>query len=107
MRGARLLEAGDDALVAGHVDLAEHAADLGRDRLALVLLQVEQRDLDALRGERTGGRGAEAGGAAGDDGRYGVVEFHCYSPCRHAGLVPAARAANGAVRGAGPRHKAG
>src|SRR5690606_7463648 len=75
-RGARLGEGGIDRGVVGDVAFAEHAAEFGGDRLALFFLQVEDRDLDALRGERTRGGGAEARGAAGNDGGYGGIEFH-------------------------------
>ncbi len=57
MRGARLGEAGVDLLVAGDVDLAEHAAEFLRQRLAGGFVEVEQRDLDAVLGEAPrGGR---------------------------------------------------
>ena len=83
VRRARLGEAGIDALVAGHVDLAEDAADFLGDRFAFLRLHVEDRDLDALRRERPRGRRAEAGGAAGDDGGDGGIEFHSSLPIRH------------------------
>src|SRR3546814_20789290 len=69
VRFARLGKGGIDAGVVGNVAFAEHAAEFGGDRLALFFLQIEDRDLDALGGERAGGRGAEARGAPGDDGR--------------------------------------
>ena len=52
MRGARLGEAGVDLLIAGDVDLAEHAAQLLRHRLALGFVDVEDRDLDAVLRQR-------------------------------------------------------
>ena len=52
MRGARLGEAGVDLLFVGHVDLAEHAADLLGQRFAGFCVQVEQRDLDAVLARR-------------------------------------------------------
>ena len=64
----RLGETGIDILVAGHVDLAEHAADFGGQRGALFLVHVEDRDLCAFGGERARSRRAEAGCTAGDDG---------------------------------------
>src|SRR5262249_53587567 len=68
VRRARLCKARRDAFVVRHVHFAEHAANLGGDLLALVLLPVEERDLDAALGERARRRLAEAGRAAGDDG---------------------------------------
>jgi hypothetical protein len=41
--------------------------------LALDLVHVEDRDLDALGGQGAGGGLAEARGASGDDGGDGVV----------------------------------
>ena len=76
VRGARLGEAGVDLLVAGDVDLAEHAADFLGQGLAGGFVQVEDRDLDAVLGQAARGGGAEAGGAAGDDGRDVGGEFH-------------------------------
>src|SRR5579862_195739 len=73
---ARLLERGDDAVFLGDVGLAEHAADLRRDRLALRLVHVEERDLHAALCERARRRLAEARCAAGDDGGDGRIEFH-------------------------------
>ena len=69
--------------------LTEYAADLGRDLLALVDRQVEDRDHHPFGGERPRGGLAEARGAAGDDGGYSVVEFH--EPiflCLQAGVLP-------------------
>ncbi len=80
VRFARLGEGGVDRRVVGDVALAEDAAEFGRDREALFFLQVEDRDLDALGGERARGGGAEARGTAGDDGGYGGIEFHDHSP---------------------------
>ena len=74
--GARLGEAGVDLLFAGDVDLAEHAAQFRGQRFAGGFVQVEQRDLDAVSGEAARGGGAQAGGAAGDDGRDVGGEFH-------------------------------
>ena len=75
-RGARLREARVDVGIASHVDLAEDTADLARERFALVGVQVEDRDLDAVRGERAHGCRAEARSAAGDDGGDVRIEFH-------------------------------
>ncbi len=83
MGGAGLVERGRDLLVARHIDLAEDAADLGRDFLALVGVAVEDRDLGALGGQRPRGRLAEARCAAGDDCCCSV-DFHSISP-RHPG----------------------
>src|SRR6516165_4703571 len=51
-----------------HIDLAEDAADVTGDPLAKLGIEIEQRDLDAARGEPPRGRGPEAGRAAGDNG---------------------------------------
>ena len=76
VRFARLGKGGVDRCVVGDVAFAEDAAEFGRDREALFFLQVEDRDLDALRGKRARGSGAEARGTTGDDGGYGGIEFH-------------------------------
>ena len=68
MGGTRLGKAGHHAVFIGDVDLAEDAADFGRERFALFLVHVEDRDLGALGGQRAGGRRAEARCAAGDNG---------------------------------------
>ena len=47
MRVARLGEGGGDLLVAGHVDLAEHAADLAGNPFSAFGVAVEYRDLGA------------------------------------------------------------
>ena len=47
-----------------------------RERFALLGVEVEDRDLDAVRRERARRRRAEAGGAAGDDGGDARIEFH-------------------------------
>jgi hypothetical protein len=65
-----------DAIVGGHIYLAENAAEFLGERLALILLEVEDGDLDAFGGEGAGGGRAEAGGAACDDRGDGVVELH-------------------------------
>ena len=78
MRLTGFREARIDAVVAGDVHLAKDAADLGRQRLSLFALQVEDRDLRTLCGQRAGGGGAEAGRAAGDDCGCGVGDIHRY-----------------------------
>jgi hypothetical protein len=80
---AALREAGIDALVRGHVDMAEDPANLRRDLLALVRVPVEDRDLHPLRGERPRRALAKAGGATGHHCRDATVEFHLMLP-----LVP-------------------
>src|SRR3546814_4786372 len=80
MRLARLGEGRVDRSVVGDGAFTENAGDLGRDGDALFLLQVEDRDLDALGGERGRCRGAKARGAPGDDGGYGGVECHLVLP---------------------------
>src|SRR5690606_13496374 len=74
-RGARLFKRGIDRGVVGDVAFAEHTAELFGNRLALFFLQVEDRDLHALRRERAGSSRAEARSASGNDGRNGGVEF--------------------------------
>ena len=54
----------------------ENVAGEVENQLAALGVEIEDRDLDALRGERTRGGGAEARGAAGNDGGYGGIEFH-------------------------------
>ncbi len=56
-----------DAFVGGHVDIAEQAADLRGDRLALFGIAVEYRDLHALLGECPRGGRAEPGCGTGHD----------------------------------------
>ena len=60
VRRARLREARVDLLFQGHVDLAEDAAELGRQRLCLRCVEVEPRDLDAVAGQAPRGRATEA-----------------------------------------------
>jgi hypothetical protein len=74
--GAGLLETVDDALLAGHVDFAVDAVDVGGDLFALGFVAVEDSDADAGGCEFAGGSFAEARGAAGDDGRDGAIELH-------------------------------
>jgi len=77
---ARLGKACIDAFVAGHVDLAEHPADLGSNRLALVLVQVEQRDFHALFRQRARGCRAKARSAAGHHRGNRRIQLHVSSP---------------------------
>src|SRR5262249_55245251 len=56
-----------DAVVAGHVGLAEDAADLAGEPFAALALQIEDGDFGPGPGEPAGGRLAETGGAAGDE----------------------------------------
>ena len=56
-----------DLRVGGDIDLAEHAADLPGDGFALLHVEVEDGDLDAVGSERARGGCAKAGRAAGDD----------------------------------------
>ena len=60
VRRARLREARVDLLFQGHVDLAEDAAELGRQRLCMRWVEVEPRDLDAVAGQAPRGRATEA-----------------------------------------------
>ena len=57
----------DDLLGVGHVGVDVDPADLLREGLALVVLQVGDHDADAVAGEQPAGRGAEPGGATGDN----------------------------------------
>src|SRR5262249_58347099 len=75
-QAARAREPRIDLSIRGHVDLAEDAADLARDPLAELGIQIEQRHLDAARAKPPRRRGTEAGGAAGHNGRYRAVELH-------------------------------
>ena len=58
-----------DLLVAGDVDLAEHAADFGRDLLAPLDVAIEHRDLGAAPRELARGRFAQPRSGAGNDRR--------------------------------------
>jgi hypothetical protein len=62
--------------VVGDVHLAEDAADLGRDRLALLGVQVEQGHLGPGGGDGARRAFAQTRGAARDHGGNGAVEFH-------------------------------
>ncbi|MNY27688.1 hypothetical protein D3C86_1616130 [compost metagenome] len=74
--GAGLDEAGGDALVRGHVHLAEDAADFLGDLLAALFVQVEQGDLDALGRQRPRRAFAQARSPARHHRRNRTVEFH-------------------------------
>src|SRR5690606_17470579 len=78
--GAGLLEPGLDAVVGGHVDLAEDAADLLGDDLAALFVQVEQGDLDALGRQGARRTFAEARSPARHHRRDRSVEFHGSRP---------------------------
>ncbi len=73
---AGLFETGGDILIRGHIDLAENAADFGRNLFSRLLVQVEQGDLDPFGRQSPGRALTEARGAAGDDCGNGGVEFH-------------------------------
>jgi hypothetical protein len=66
MRGAGLFVAGQNAVLAHDVDLAEQPADLLGDRLARFLVEVEDRNLDAGLGKRLGAGPAQPRRTAGD-----------------------------------------
>ena len=51
----------------GDIAFYREPADLGGIALARVHVDVEQRDLGAMRGELLGGRGAQSGTSAGDE----------------------------------------
>jgi hypothetical protein len=74
-RPVRLARLGDGRLGAGpvgNVAFYGHAAGLGCDFAGGVLVDVEHRDLGAFPGEGARRGGAEAGAAAGDDGRVSL-----------------------------------
>ncbi|CAM5471471.1 hypothetical protein RLIN73S_03407 [Rhodanobacter lindaniclasticus] len=74
MRGGHV---GGHAVLGGDVGAQEACglAEFLRRGLALVLIDVEQRDLAAMRHEGPRHRVAETGGAAGDDG-LDLIELH-------------------------------
>ena len=80
VRGAGLGERRVDGGLVGHVGLAEQRADLAGDGPPALGVHVEDRDLGALRGQHAGRGLAEAGGAAGHDGRHRIVELHAFLP---------------------------
>ena len=75
-RGARFLEAFDDAFFVRHVDFAEDAVDRGGDLFAFGLVAVEDGDAAARGMEFARGCFTEAGRAACNDGRDGAIELH-------------------------------
>src|SRR5690606_10753920 len=80
VRLARLGEGGIDRSLVGHVAFAEHAADLRSDLLPLLLLQIEDRDLGALRRKCARSRFAEARGASGNHRGSVAADFHSCLP---------------------------
>src|SRR6185503_3797465 len=62
----------------GHIASDGDAFELGRDLGRGFLVDVDDRDFSAGRGQRARGGGAEAGRAAGDDGRL-ALEVHSIS----------------------------
>src|SRR4029077_20401815 len=79
MRRTCACEAGVHGVVGSDVDLEEAPAELLCQRFALLRIQIEDRDLHAVRGETTGRGGTEPGSAAGDDSGDGGIEFHVCS----------------------------
>ena len=75
-RSARLGERGVDLRRRGHVDLAEHAADFRGQRLAKIAVEIEERDLDAVRCQHPSGSRAKPGCTAGHDGGNRRIELH-------------------------------
>jgi hypothetical protein len=75
-RGARLGERGVDLRRRGHVDLAEHAADFRGQRLAKITVEIEERDLDAMRRQHPRGGRAKPRRTAGHDGRNRRIQLH-------------------------------
>ncbi len=63
----RHLDGIDDVVGAGDVDLAERAADLVGEFVALVLLQVGDDDLGPTGRQHAGGRRSDTGGSTRDD----------------------------------------
>ena len=80
--------AASTAGLVGDVAGAEDAADFGCDLFAAFGVHIEQRDLDAVRGQHAGRGLAEAGGAAGDDGGEGGIELHRHGPVIVEWLAP-------------------
>src|ERR1700691_992362 len=78
-RRARFGEGGIDLRARGHVCEAEDAAELLGQRGAALFIEIENADPDPMRGEQPGGRLAEAGRAAGDDGGNRRIELHAPS----------------------------
>src|SRR5690606_20158894 len=84
MRGAGLFKAFINGGFVHHIDLAEKRAKFLRDPLAILLVEIKDRDLDAKRAERRDGCLAKTGCAAGNDSRNRFIELHdrvSPSPC--------------------------
>ncbi len=73
----RVLQRCGDVAFAGHVgaEVRRVAAEFRGRRVTLLVVDVEQRDLRAVRDEMLRDRVAETGGAAGDDG-LDLIELH-------------------------------
>ena len=80
VRFPRLGEGRGDLLVTGHVDLAEDAADLGRDLFAARRIAIEHSDLRPAPRELPRGRLAEARRTSGHDRCY-PFDLHPNVPC--------------------------
>ncbi len=78
--GAGFGETGIDRGFVGHVDVTENAAEFLGEGFAFFGVEVEQGDLDAVRGQFAGGCGPEAGSATRDDGGDVRVQFHGQLP---------------------------
>ena len=76
VRFARLGKACVHIIIAGHIDLAEHAANFGGHGLALLFIHVEDRDLGTLRGQCASRRCAQSRRTASYDCRGICTDFH-------------------------------
>src|SRR5688500_17048913 len=77
-RGARLGEACIDFRIRRHVHFAKDAAESTRQRFTLLGVEIEDRNFDTERCERTRRRGTEPRRTAGDDSRDVRIELHDY-----------------------------
>ena len=85
---ARLGKAGIDRSLVGHVDLAEDAADLFRNRLPARLVEIEQGHFRTLCRQRPCASLAKAGRSAGNDGDGGGIDLHGRQILRKCWLGP-------------------
>src|SRR3569623_1697399 len=84
VRRARMGEGRIDLLLGGDVHRAEHPAQFGGELFAELDVTVEDRHLDASRGERAHRRLAKPRRTTGNDGGNRRIEFHVlsFSPAR-------------------------
>jgi hypothetical protein len=69
--GSRFGESGVDLRRVGDVHLAEYAADLGGYLLAVLGIQIKNRDFHTMGRQLPSGGGTQARSATGDDGGEG------------------------------------